>query len=194
MIDIENCIKNQQKNSAGFEFWAKLNNLKTAAKTINFLTENNLLNYSDLSDKIEKLQSDYDGSREKIKAVDKRIKTLNENIHNIDCYRKNKPISDKLQTVVFKERFRKENEAELIIFNAAEKYIKSHFKGEKLPLIKDLRTEQKALTSEKEKLYKQYDSAKQQLLEVELMKKNVDMILGKDFEMRQSRSRSTELE
>jgi len=37
LIDIQNNIKAQQ--SAGFTHWAKLNNLKQAAKTMNFLTE-----------------------------------------------------------------------------------------------------------------------------------------------------------
>ena len=31
----------------GFERWAKLNNLKEAARTFNYLSENNLLNYED---------------------------------------------------------------------------------------------------------------------------------------------------
>ena len=52
------------------------------------------------------------------------IQTIEEDIHNIDNYRKTKPIADKLETVVFKERYRKEHEADLIIFSAAEKYLK----------------------------------------------------------------------
>ena len=34
-------------NREGFERWAKLNNLKEAARTFNYLSENNLLNYED---------------------------------------------------------------------------------------------------------------------------------------------------
>jgi hypothetical protein len=41
IIDIQNCIKAQE--SKGYEHWAKINNLKQASKTINYLTENNLL-------------------------------------------------------------------------------------------------------------------------------------------------------
>jgi len=44
--DIENCVKAQQ--NTGFERWQKIQNLKEAAKTLNFLTENNLLQYVDL--------------------------------------------------------------------------------------------------------------------------------------------------
>ena len=38
-------------NRKGFERWAKLNNLKEAARTFNYLSENNLLNYEDFQRK-----------------------------------------------------------------------------------------------------------------------------------------------
>lgn len=40
-------------NREGFERWAKLNNLKEAAKTFNYLSENNLLNYDDFQHHME---------------------------------------------------------------------------------------------------------------------------------------------
>ena len=95
------------------------------------------------------------------------MKTIEEDIHNIDNYRKTKPIADKLETVVFKERYRKEHEVDLIIFGAAEKYLKKRFNGGKAPLIKDLRAEQKVLLVEKYKLYESYYSEKSELSELQ---------------------------
>ena len=46
LIDIENSIKAAQ--SKGYEHWAKIHNLKQAAKTMNFLTENKIEQYADL--------------------------------------------------------------------------------------------------------------------------------------------------
>ena len=46
LIDIQNNIKAQQ--CAGFTHWAKLNNLKQAAKTMNFLTEHGIGSYEEL--------------------------------------------------------------------------------------------------------------------------------------------------
>lgn len=40
-------------NRAGFEHWAKLNNLKQAALTFNYLSENNLLNYNNFQQHVE---------------------------------------------------------------------------------------------------------------------------------------------
>lgn len=61
-----NCITG---NREGFERWAKLNNLKEAAKTFNYLSENNLLNYEDFQQHI----SDVENS---IKVADQRIQEI----------------------------------------------------------------------------------------------------------------------
>ena len=54
-IDIENSIKAQQ--SAGYERWAKIHNLKQAAKTMNFLTEHKIEQYADLVSRIEEMNT-----------------------------------------------------------------------------------------------------------------------------------------
>ena len=51
LIDIENSIKAQE--SRGYEQWAKIHNLKLAAKTMNFLTEHKIEQYADLVSRIE---------------------------------------------------------------------------------------------------------------------------------------------
>lgn len=189
IIDIENAMKERQKNPEAYRQWATVQNIKTMANTLNFLTEHNLLDYNKLSEKTEATRESYNSTRTRIKEIEKRLKTIDEEIHNIDSYRKTKPIADKLETVVFKERYRKEHEADLIIFGAAEKYLKKRFNGGKAPLIKDLRAEQKALLAEKDKLYKSYYSEKSELSELQATMKNVDMILGRDKAQEQERSK-----
>ncbi len=189
IIDIENAMKERQKNPEAYRQWATVQNIKTMANTLNFLTEHNLLDYNKLSEKTEATRESYNSTRTRIKEIEKRLKTIDEEIHNIDSYRKTKPIADKLETVVFKERYRKEHEADLIIFSAAEKYLKKRFNGGKAPLIKDLRTEQKALLAEKDKLYESYYSEKSELSELQATMKNVDMILGRDKAQEQERSK-----
>lgn len=189
IIDIENAMKERQKNPEAYRQWATVQNIKTMANTLNFLTEHNLLDYNKLSEKTEATRESYNSTRTRIKEIEKRLKTIDEEIHNIDSYRKTKPIADKLETVVFKERYRKEHEADLIIFGAAEKYLKKRFNGGKAPLIKDLRAEQKALLAEKDKLYESYYSEKSELSELQATMKNVDMILGRDKAQEQERSK-----
>lgn len=58
----------------GFERWAKLNNLKEAARTFNYLSENNLLNYEDFQQHV----SDVDAS---VKAAEQRITQINNELN-----------------------------------------------------------------------------------------------------------------
>ena len=55
VIDIQNSIKAQE--SRGYEHWAKIHNLKQAARTLNFLTENRIDSYAELSAKIAEVNA-----------------------------------------------------------------------------------------------------------------------------------------
>ena len=131
-----------------------------------------------------------------MKSIEKHIKEIEEQIHDIDVYRKNKPVADKLQSVVFKEKFKREHESELILFKAAEKAVEKHFGGEKTPLIKELRAEQKQLLSEKEKLYSETNSAKSELDDLLTVQRNIDKFLGIEHEQEKAQKKkwSGELE
>ena len=71
MIDIENNIKAQQ--SAGYEHWAKIHNLKQAAKTMNFLTENNIMQYEDLITRIDEMVLDSEQTADSLKQAEKKL-------------------------------------------------------------------------------------------------------------------------
>ena len=68
-------------NRAGFERWAQLNNLKEAARTFNYLSENNLLNYEDFRQHI----ADIDNS---IIATEQRISELSSEISHQELIQK----------------------------------------------------------------------------------------------------------
>ena len=71
LIDIENSIKAQQ--SAGYERWAKIENLKRAAKTMNFLTEHGIREYARLETKVADLVAASDETAAALKGVEKRF-------------------------------------------------------------------------------------------------------------------------
>jgi hypothetical protein len=194
IIDIENCFKEKQRNPEAFRQWATVQNLRSMADTMNYLTERNMLSYSALSEKHTALKEKYNADRTRIKEIEQRLKTIAEDIQNIDNYRRHKPVADKLESVVFKGKYKREHESELIIFTAAEKYLKKRFGGEKTPLIKELRAEQKKLYAEKDRLYNSYNSAKSEIKELDTVIKNVDMILGKEKEKSVQKQRTNELE
>ena len=60
-------------NRAGFDRWAKLNNLKEAARTFNYLSENKLLNYEDFQKHMEDVSNAIRASDQKLIELDAEI-------------------------------------------------------------------------------------------------------------------------
>ena len=85
-----------------------------------------------------------------------------------------------MRRVESKDKYRHEHETEFILYTAAESYLKKHFSWGKLPLIKELRTEQKKLRNEVEKLKNEIRDEKPQLEELKNMRRNIAMFLGRD--------------
>ena len=71
LIDIENSIKAAQ--SKGYEQWAKIHNLKQAAKTMNFLTEHKIEQYADLVSRIEEMAAESGQAADALKNAEKRL-------------------------------------------------------------------------------------------------------------------------
>ena len=177
IIDIQNSIKAQQ--SKGYEHWAKVNNLKEAAKTLNYLTENNLLQYPDLESKVAELRSAFSTNSESLKAVEGRLREIQPLIKNLDNYRKLKPVWEEYSRIKNKPAFREKHQAELMIFESARKTLREHYGERKWDSLKDLQAERGRLTAEQDRLYAERERIKKQLKEVETVKGNVDRILGK---------------
>lgn len=181
MIDIHNHLKCQE--SKGYEHWAKINNLKQAAKTMAFLTENNITTCKDLKDKIDAITSTYDSTRSAIKDIENRISNLSLIIKYADTYNKLKPIYDKYQKTIFKGKYQKGYESDLILFDTARKALKKTKLLHKTDISVDtklLKTEYKSLISEKDKLYKNYSNLKKDVKKYDLVKKNIELILNSD--------------
>lgn len=172
IIDIQNCIKAQE--SKGYEHWAKINNLKQAAKTLNFLTEHNLTTYEDLEKTAEQKQKNFTDISDKIKSVEKEINTAAMLIKNIETYSRLKPIMQKRKSAKNKDRFDNKHRSEIILFEAA----LTELKSADFPPIKELRNEYRTLTEDKENLYAEYKKAKSEATEIDIVKSNVDSLLG----------------
>lgn len=172
IIDIQNNIKAQQ--SKGFEHWAKINNLKQAAKTLNFLTENNITTYEELEKAADKIHKEFDGVSEKIKDIENRINQSALLIKNIETYKKLKPVIDRYKKSKNKAQFAEKHRSEIILYEAALRELKKS----KYPPIKELKQSYSELTSEKETLYQEYKKHKSKVSEIDVIKSNVETLLG----------------
>ena len=173
-IDLENSIKAQQ--SAGYEKWAKLHNLKQAAMTLNFLTEHGIDTYPDLEIKVAEITAASDEAVAALKASEHRLADMAVLIKNVTTYKQLRPVALEYRKAADKGKFRREHESTLILYEAAAKALKEQG-VKKLPDLYALKAEYKRLAEEKERLYEQYGEAKKQMQEYGIIKQNVDGIL-----------------
>ena len=164
-------------DSKGYEHKAKLTILKEAARTLNYLTENNLLQYDDLEKKVEDVHSSYDRTGKELKGVEARLREVQPLIKNISNYQRLKPVYDAFQKAKDKPGFKAKHEAELVIFEAARSTLLAMQDDEKLPSLKTLQAEQQRLLEEQQRLYDERAKLKKEARMIDTMKANVDIFL-----------------
>ena len=174
LIDIENSIKAAQ--SRGYEQWAKIHNLKQAAKTLNFLTEHQISQYEDLTAKIEEVQTESEKAGDALKGMEKRLADMAVLIKNVSTFQKTKPAYDTYRKARNKDRYRAAHEGTVILHEAAAKALKAAGIS-KLPNLAALQAEYEKLQEQKEALRIDYGKLKKQVKEYDVIKQNIDSIL-----------------
>ena len=181
-------------DSKGYEYKAKLTILKEAARTLNYLTENNLLQYADLEKKVEDVHSSYDRTGKELKGVEARLREVQPLIKNISNYQRLKPVYDAFQKAKDKPGFKAKHEAELVIFEAARSTLLAIQGDEKLPSLKTLQAQQQRLLDEQQRLYDERAKLKKEVKKIETIKSNVDTFLAPSADHDRDHLRSTQRE
>ena len=181
-------------DSKGYEYKAKLTILKEAARTLNYLTENNLLQYADLEKKVEDIHSSYDRTGKELKGVEARLREVQPLIKNISNYQRLKPVYDAFQRAKDKPSFKAKHEAELVIFEAARSTLLAMQGDEKLPSLKALQAEQQRLLDEQQRLYDERAKLKKEARMIDTLKANVDDFLSPTLSQEYEKAKSSELE
>jgi len=181
-------------DSKGYEYKAKLTILKEAARTLNYLTENNLLQYADLEKKVEDVHSSYARTGKELKGVEARLREVQPLIKNISNYQRLKPVYDAFQKAKDKPGFKAKHEAELVIFEAARSTLLAMQGDEKLPSMKTLQAEQQRLLDEQQRLYDERAKLKKEVKQIETIKSNVDTFLAPSADHDRDHLRSTQRE
>lgn len=181
-------------DSKGYEYKAKLTILKEAARTLNYLTENNLLQYADLEKKVEDVHISYARTGKELKGVEARLREVQPLIKNISNYQRLKPVYDAFQKAKDKPGFKAKHEAELVIFEAARSTLLAMQGDEKLPSMKTLQAEQQRLLDEQQRLYDERAKLKKEVKQIETIKSNVDTFLAPSADHDRDHLRSTQRE
>ncbi|MGM9937910.1 MAG: relaxase/mobilization nuclease domain-containing protein [Candidatus Ornithomonoglobus sp.] len=178
VLDIESNIK--CRRSKGYEHWAKLHNLQTAAKTLVRIEEMGLESYEDLvnmlsaqEDKIKSLKSQNAKSQARISEIDKIIR-------NNDIRKKHLPIIKEYNSKkMFKGTFYDKHKKDINSYNKAVTFLKPHMINGKYPNTKNLCNEKARLQAEITKCNEEMADLKSEHNDLSALKQNIDIFLGK---------------
>ena len=192
LIDIQ--AKIIEGKGEGYERWARIFNLREAAKTLLFLQDNGIDSYDDLVKKASSASGGFSDLNKKIKDIDKRLIEISELQKQIGIYSKTRNTFSKYKASGWDNDFYESERTDITLHRAAKKFF-DNLGMKKLPTINNLKQEYASLIAEKKKLYSGYRTAKAKSRELLIAKDNADRILGinqqsqeREFERKRKRS------
>lgn len=170
--------------------WQRLRDLKAISKAVVYLQNNNIFTIPQLDEKINGLRDNYYTVRRNLKKTENTLSDLSEKLKQAEIYRKYRPVYKEYlsQKPKRKEDFYNSHTAELILYNAAVKFLKRNFNHGKLP-VAEWQTQIEELTPKKKSLYEDMYKLRDEVKTVEDIKKQLDSIAKT-----QSRQKSLNLE
>ena len=179
LVDIQ--AKLQAGKGAGYARWAKVFNLKQMAQTMNYLSENNLLEYAVLEKKAAAATAHHNELSTQIKAAEKRMAEIAVLRTHIVNYAKTREVYVAYRKAGYSKKFREEHEEEILLHQAAKNAF-DEMGVKKLPKVKELQTEYAKLLEEKKKTYAEYRRSREEMRELLTAKANVDRVLKMEVE------------
>ena len=180
LVDIEQ--KMAEGKGRGYERWAKIHNLKQAAKTLSVYQQYGFTSPEQLEAAVDTAYAEMRQTSGELKTLETKLQGKKELQQQVLAYAKTKPARDGLRaqkSEKAREAYRQAHESDFIIVDAAARYFKAHGIT-KLPARKALQAEIEQLISEKDGLYNTYHEQKQRFKELQTVKRNIDQILRRE--------------
>ena len=177
LVDIQ--AKLQEGKGAGYARWATLFNLKQMARTVAYLQDHQLLDYSVLSEKAAAASTQFNELSAKIKTAEARMAEIAVMRTHIINYAKTRDTYVAYRKAGYSKKFLAEHEADITLHKAAKKHF-DELGIQKLPTVKSLQAEYAALMAEKKAAYAEYRKAREDMKELLTAKANIDRILELD--------------
>lgn len=175
LVDIQ--AKLQAGKGAGYERWAKVFNLKQMAQTLNYLSENNLMNIEDLTAKTDAAIARVHEMQVTIRETEKRMAELHTLKGHIINYVKTREVYAAYRMAGYSKKFVAEHEQEIKLHQAAKEAF-SALGTQKIPKVKEIQAEYDALREKKKQAYAAYHQAQDEMRRLLTVRANVERILG----------------
>ena len=177
LVDIEQ--KMAEGKGRGYERWAKIHNLKQAAKTLSVYQQYGFTSPEQLEAAVDTAYQKMRQTSGELKALETKLQGKKKLQRQVLAYAQTKAARDGLRAQKSEKAraaYRQAHESDFIIADAAARYFKAHGIT-KLPARKALQAEIEQLVSKKSGLYNTYHEQKQRFKELQTVKRNIDQIL-----------------
>ncbi len=186
LIDIQS--KLAAGKGKGYEYWAKVFNLKEAARTLNFLTEAGISDYTQLEQREAEVSAHFQEISGRMKQLEGKMAEAADLKYHIIRYSKTRETYRKYRQAKDKAAFYLEHAEEIAQHEAAKKAFDA-FRGEKLPTVSELQSEYRKLLNEKQGIGEEFAKLKKEMQNYRDAKKNVDQILQVEEGKRREKER-----
>ena len=167
-----------QGRGPGYERWSKVFYLKQMAKTMLYLSENDL-DYGSLVKQSEEAVTQTNALLAQINANDQRMKEIGELKRHITNYIKTREVYVSYREAGYSKKFAVAHADDLALHKAAKAYF-DKLGTKKLPSIKSLSVEYEELIKKNKRLYGAYHKARDQMQQSLTVKANLDLMLHLD--------------
>lgn len=175
-------IEGKIAENEGLKRWAMLQNMKNASKLINEMTEQG---YGNLKQVEERMVDLYDSQLDITRAIKRKEQEISERqlaFKKVSTYLELKPINAEYNSAKNKEKFLREHEDELLLYDAAKAEVKLYLnENGKLPATANLEKEIAEFEKEKAALMDSYSKIKAEIAEVRKMRKQLESLEQKEL-------------
>ena len=180
LVDIEQ--KMAEGKGRGYERWAKIHNLKQAAKTLSVYQQYGFTSPEQLEAAVDTAYQKMRQTSGELKALETKLQGKKKLQRQVLAYAQTKAARDGLRAQKSEKAraaYRQAHESDFLIADAAARSFKAHGIT-KRPARNALQAEIEQLISEKDGLYNTYHEQKQRFKELQTVKRNIDQILRRD--------------
>lgn len=162
------------QTSKGLLHWADMQNMKEASRVLNYLTTHNLNSEKDIESNATQTYNQRMIIVSKLNATQNQINELTDAIRLLRTYKKYKPVHDKYNQAIMKNKFQKENATALSKYDDAVNRLKVLYPNKRLPNLEKLENQRTELLAEFKSMNETYKGIVEELKEIEFAQKSIN--------------------
>lgn len=176
IVDLQTLIKAME--SPAYAHVLKIQNLKTAAKTLNYLTSEGIDSYAMLDSRWQGIHEDFESTKAALKLVEAKINQLGLIVKNLNTVEQAHPLISSSKSEEAKIKSIPDKQSAMILRDAAIKTLSSAGIKQPYPSSYSLMSDYEKLDQQREALYLQYQKAKKDWRRISTARKNINQLLN----------------